>query len=153
MEKKERAAAYFQQGYACSQSVLMAFADDYGLASELAARIASGFGAGIGRTGRTCGAVSGAVMVIGLAYGSASPDRAAKEAAYERVQTFLADFQRLHGSLDCNSLICADMATPEGRDMARATGKFTELCPVLVADAARIAAQILTERENQQPAG
>lgn len=151
MDRADLAAAYFHQGYACSQSVLLAFAETFGLAPETAARIASGFGAGIGRTGRTCGAVSGAVMALGLAYGSNIPDPAAKEAVYARVRVFLAEFQKLHESLDCNNLLCVDIATDEGRNQARAAGKFSELCPMLVCDAVRIVAQMLETKE--QPAG
>jgi C_GCAxxG_C_C family probable redox protein len=153
MEKANLASSYFSEGYACSQSVLLAFAEDLGLAPEQAIRIASGFGGGMGRTGQTCGAVSGAAMVLGLAFGgSVTGDRpaiaAAKEAANERVRQFFQAFSRLHGSLECNSLLCVDISTPEGRSQAREQGKFSTLCPALVADAARITQEILDEAEK-----
>lgn len=64
-----------KQGYTCSESVVMAFADRIGLAPETAARIACGFAGGMAQ-GKTCGAVTGAIMVIGMKYG-AGPGRAA----------------------------------------------------------------------------
>ena len=147
MGKADQAASYFRQGYACSQSVLMAFAEQFGLAPELAERVASGFGGGIGRTGRTCGAVSGAVMVLGLAYAGnfATEGSAAKEQMYARVRQFFAEFQQLHGSLDCNTLLCVDIATAEGRSQAREQGKFSSLCPLLVGDAVRIVEKMIAE--------
>jgi C_GCAxxG_C_C family probable redox protein len=146
MEKADLASSYFRQGYACSQSVLLAFAEEYGLTPALAARIASGFGAGMGRTGRTCGAVSGALMVLGLEFGASGvPDACDKDNAYARARQFLDAFQQQHGTLDCNALLCVDIGTSEGLSEARAQGKFVELCPVLVGDAVRTAAQILSE--------
>jgi C_GCAxxG_C_C family probable redox protein len=144
MEKAETATAYFGQGYACSQSVFLAFAAEFGLSTALASQVASGFGGGIGRTGSICGAVSGAIMAIGLKYGCpTAPDSAAKEMVYEQVRRFMQAFQEQHGSLDCNTLLCADISTAEGRAQARETGKFTHLCPLLVRDAVLIADAII----------
>ena len=148
MDKAETAAVYFGQGYACSQSVFLAFAADFGLSPALASQVASGFGGGIGRTGRLCGAVSGAIMAIGLKYGCpTAPDPAAKEMVYGKVRRVMNAFQEQHGSLDCNTLLCADISTAEGRAQARETGKFTALCPLLVRDAVLIADAMLNETE------
>ena len=52
----------------CSQAVLGAYADDYGLTVAQAMKVAACFSGGV-RKGEVCGAVSGAIMVIGLKYG------------------------------------------------------------------------------------
>lgn len=148
MGRADKAASYFQQGFACSQSVLLVFAEELGLSPVLAERIASGFGGGIGRTGQTCGAVSGAVMALGLAYGEnfgSAGSAAAKDQMYARVRQFFAEFQALHGSLDCNALLCSDISTPEGRSQAREQGKFSAVCPLLVQDAVTICETMLAE--------
>jgi C_GCAxxG_C_C family probable redox protein len=157
MGKTEQAASYFRQGYACSQSVLLTFAEQLGLTHELAERIAGGFGGGMGRTGRTCGAVSGAVMALGLAFTgnfAGEGSAAAKEQMYARVRQFFDEFQNLHGSLDCNTLLCVDIATAERRSQAREQGKFSTLCPLLVGDAVRIVDAMLAEANHPatQPA-
>lgn len=88
-EKAAAAKALFMEGYNCSQAVVGAWAEDIGLDSETAYKIASGFGGGIGRMREVCGAFTGAVMVLGLKFGNTiGSDRAAKGKDYERVQLF-----------------------------------------------------------------
>lgn len=67
MTHKEKAAALFDEKFNCSQAVLGAFAEEYGLSEEQALHIALCFSAGM-RKGEVCGAVSGAIMVLGLKY-------------------------------------------------------------------------------------
>ena len=55
------------QGFSCAEAIVMAFADECGLESGLASRIAAGFGFAAGPAQeKTCGAVIGAMIVIGL---------------------------------------------------------------------------------------
>ena len=63
----------FDEGYACSQSVLLAFADHFKLDKTTAKRISATFGGGMGRLRETCGAVTGGFMVMGLAFGNEEP--------------------------------------------------------------------------------
>lgn len=62
----QSAVEFFMQGFGCSQSVLMAFADIYGIDEITAKRIAAGFGGGVGRMRMMCGAVSALVILAGL---------------------------------------------------------------------------------------
>ncbi len=80
MTKPDDAAAYFNQGFSCSQAVVSSFSEDLGLDRETARKLSSGFGAGTGRSGNISGAVTGAIMVIGLKYGKGTiGDDAAKK--------------------------------------------------------------------------
>ena len=45
----EKAEALFEEGYNCSQAVLLAFAEECGLSTAVAARIASSFGGRYGQ--------------------------------------------------------------------------------------------------------
>ncbi len=101
----ERAVELFHKGYNCSQSVVAAFADRYGLSEELALRLASPFGAGIGRMRETCGAACGMFLLAGLEEGNTTPDVAAKGATYEVVQMMAAEFRARNGSLNCGELL------------------------------------------------
>ncbi|MCX5897676.1 MAG: C-GCAxxG-C-C family protein, partial [Proteobacteria bacterium] len=56
MNCAERAADSFARGFNCSQSVLAAYAEQFGLTEELALKVAGGFGGGMGRMAETCGA-------------------------------------------------------------------------------------------------
>jgi len=70
MSKQEtinKALSLFDEGYACSQSILLAFSDRFGIDEEKAKLISSTFGGGMGRLRQKCGAVTGGFMVLGLA--------------------------------------------------------------------------------------
>lgn len=100
------AVSFFNEGYACSQSVLLAFAGRFGLDEKQAKRIASTFGGGMGRLREKCGAVTGGFMVLGLAYGNADPnDMETKLAAYRKVRELNRKIEALHGSSCCSELL------------------------------------------------
>lgn len=61
-----RAEELFHEGYNCSQSVVLAFADLTGVDEALLEKISIGLGSGVGRLREVCGAVSGMAMVAGF---------------------------------------------------------------------------------------
>lgn len=104
--KREKAMALFQEGYNCAQSVFAAYAEDYGIPTQQALRLASSFGGGIGRMRDTCGAFSGAIMVIGLETGAIDgADTAGKQQNYKAVQQLAKRFRAQNGSLLCRDLL------------------------------------------------
>ena len=115
MNKAETAVQYFES-YNCAQSVLAAYAADYGLEKEAALQIAVGFGGGIGRLQDICGAVSAAVAVLGLASGFKESDRRPEiNAAYDTVRRFIADFESEKGTTKCRALLNCDLSSEEGQ--------------------------------------
>ena len=64
-DRIEKAVENFKKGYNCSQSVVAAFADLYGIDEQLAVRMAASFGGGIGRMRQTCGAACGMFLLAG----------------------------------------------------------------------------------------
>ncbi|MBQ7181261.1 MAG: C_GCAxxG_C_C family protein [Bacteroidaceae bacterium] len=130
----ERGVAYFKQGYNCAQSVVLAFADAYGLPQALAARLSSSFGGGIGRMRETCGTACGMFMLAGLEVADAQdavmgdvdaatfnpyPDQEVKRKDYEVVQRLAADFRAQAGSITCRELL--------GLNRRRADGSLPEI--------------------------
>jgi C_GCAxxG_C_C family probable redox protein len=139
MDERELAAEYFQEGYSCSQSVVLAFAEELGVDPEVALRMASGFGGGMGRTGNTCGAVSGAMMVIGLRDGYISPaDKENKEKVYHLVARIHQLFREKYGATDCTTLLGHAIGNPVEQQKAREEGLFKTRCPLFVQDAVTI---------------
>lgn len=105
-ERVQRAVEIFMQGYGCSQAVVTAFCDLYGLDETLAKRIAAGFGGGIGRMRMVCGAVSGIVTLVGLDCGQTQGnDKEGKAACYKVVQELLGTFKERNGSVVCAELL------------------------------------------------
>lgn len=101
-----RAQIYFDEGYACSQSVLLAYAERFDLDLRTAKLISSTFGGGMGRLRKTCGAVTGGFMVLGMAYGNEhSTDMPTKLNAYARVRELYHQVEDIHGTVECKELL------------------------------------------------
>ena len=150
-----RAVGYFMQGYNCSQSVVAAFSDLYGLDETMAKRIAAGFGGGVGRMRMMCGAVSGIVMLVGLECGQTEgSDREGKSACYKVVQDLLAKSKEENGSL-----ICAEILGIKGYEKVQSsyiasarTAEYykTRPCAAKVESAARIFADYLRSQRVKE---
>lgn len=144
--KVQQAVERFRSGFNCSQVVLSAYGEEFGLSRETALRVACGFGGGMGRMGGTCGAVTGAFMVIGLKFGNTNPeDKAIKQKTYDLVREFANRFEQRNGSVLCRDLLSCDISTSEGYKAAKERGVFKSVCPKLVADAAEILEEMLAE--------
>jgi len=101
-----KALSYFEEGYACSQSVLLAFAEELDLNENTAKLISSTFGGGMGRLRQKCGAVTGGFMVLGLAYGNSDPkDMDTKLASYKKVRELNHLFEDIYGTSVCSELL------------------------------------------------
>lgn len=94
MNEVDQALSLFQEGYSCSQAILISYAQQFNLKPEIAARLAAPFGGGVARRGETCGAVSGGIMVVGLKMGhSSAEDKDSKERTYRMVEEFISHFK------------------------------------------------------------
>lgn len=106
MTRPQKAKELFFKGYNCSQAVLGAFAEDFGIDSDTLFKLSSSFGGGMGRMREVCGAVTGAFMVAGLKCGYSDPsDKAAKIEHYALIQKIAADFKEQNGSIICRELL------------------------------------------------
>ena len=138
------ATDYFKQGYNCSQSVAMTFADLYGIPQPLMAHLSASFGGGIGRMRETCGSALGMFMLAGLEvtnvedkptprpvtagnqsdnemsdWQTGYPSQELKKKNYEVVQCLAADFRAQTGSIICKELL--------GLNKKRADGTIPEV--------------------------
>lgn len=152
-DRVQQAVELFMEGYGCSQSVVAAFAEIYGLDKEMALRIAAGFGGGVGRMRMMCGAVSGIVTLVGLDCGQTrGDDREGKATCYKVVQDLLALFKERNGSI-----ICADLLKMQGCQVVTDTNVPDERnaeyyrkrpCARKVESAARIFAEYLDSKNG-----
>ncbi|MDP4183819.1 MAG: C-GCAxxG-C-C family protein [Bacteroidota bacterium] len=139
----DKAQAFFDEGYACSQSILLAFASQYGLDEETAKRISSTFGGGMGRLRQKCGAVTGGFMVLGMAYGNADPkDMDTKLAAYKKVRELDHLVEKIYGTTSCKELLIkhateADVAERKHHKI---------ICRKVVGDVAGLLYDMLTQK-------
>lgn len=151
MDATEKTLQYFQDGYNCAQSVLLAHLPVSSLPPAMAARLMSGFGGGVGKTGGLCGALSALVALIGLAHGREEPGQMDRQAAtYQYVRAALKDFEVRFGATDCRSLLRLNIRHDGVKEKAR-----DDICPRFLEYTCQLAAiyaktQALPEEEGER---
>ncbi len=143
MDNILKAVQYYENGYMCSQAVIAAFAEQFGITEKQAFQIGACFGGGMCK-GEVCGACTGALMVLGMKYGQFDlNDTASRAKGRAMAVKFLDEFEKRKGSYICRDILGCDLRTDEGRDFARSNGLFRSLCPEMVRTAAEILAEML----------
>ncbi len=145
--RTERAVELFRSGFNCSQAVLTAFADEFGLDEELTLRLGAPLGSGA-RNGEICGAVSGALLVLGLKYGHSSADDTERKLhGYAMAEEFTKRFREINGSIVCRDLLGYDLTKPEDMAVISEKNLFREFCPLMVKSAVEVLEGILSKQE------
>lgn len=150
MSKGDIAKQNFMNGYNCSQAVLLAFCEDFGLEKETALKISEPFGGGMGRMREVCGTVTGMFMVIGLAMGNDnSKDNTTKKNVYKSVQELAAKFKEDNGSIVCRELLGFQKNNKESYVPSERTKEYYKKrpCPELCKYAADILEEYLKEED------
>jgi C_GCAxxG_C_C family probable redox protein len=135
-ERVQKALECHKDGCNCSQAVLCAYADLFGMDHDTAYRIAEPFGRGIGDRSGICGAISGALMVAGLAFSEGSQVKGNKNETYDIAAKIVSAFREKNGAVICREL--------KGMD----DGKPLRSCMGCIEDAAVIIGEILNEQEK-----
>ncbi len=98
--------ALFNQGYACSQSILLAFGPEFNVDERSAKLLSATFGGGMGRLREKCGAVTGSFMVLGLAYAPNDPkDMDNKLLSYRKVRELNKAIVDVYGTTSCAEIL------------------------------------------------
>jgi C_GCAxxG_C_C family probable redox protein len=140
-ESLGRGRTFWNEGYYCAESVLLAIAADLAVVSPLVPRIATGFCSGLSRTGGMCGAVGGAIMGIGLGVGRDSPSDGVEE-CYALTAQLFAQFTARFGAAACLQLLGCDVRTEEGR-RSYEKDHLAERCAAFVEEATAMAVGLL----------
>lgn len=145
-EAIDNAIQYFDEGYACSQSILLAFAPRYNLDEQTAKLISSTFGAGMGRLRQKCGAVTGSFMVLGLEYGNTNPKEMEKKlASYQKVRELNQKVEQIYGTTSCIELISKHATKQEITERKH----HKVVCRRVVGSAAEILYDMVTSAPQQ----
>jgi len=144
LTRADEAEAIFNEGFACSQAVCSAFAQDFGIDRNAALRLSCALGGGMSHTGSTCGAVTGALMVIGMKYGMTEADTPeAKAKTYAVANEFITEFLRRNHSINCPDLLGHNISDPKELAAAREQALFRTKCTRYVHDAGEILEKLL----------
>lgn len=150
MSKGDIAKQNFLNGYNCSQAVLLAFCEDFGLEKETALKISEPFGGGMGKMREVCGTVTGMFMVLGLAMGNSdAKDGSTKKNIYKSVQELAEKFKQDNGSIICRELLGLQKANKESYVPSERTTEYYKKrpCPELCKYAADILEEYLKEED------
>ncbi len=149
-ERKEKAVALFKEGYNCSQSVFLAYADVFSVDEELAKKFSAPFGGGMGRLREVCGAVSGMFMLMGFRYPHTNPnDKPSKTETYKAVQRTATAFKDKFGTLICADLLAIRRAPQDPTPSDRNAEYYAKRpCARFVAEAAGIVGEELLAGEK-----
>ena len=150
-QRAEKARELFLTGYNCSQAVVGAFADLFGMEPETAMRFSEGLGGGMGRMRLTCGAVSGMALLVGLKKSTGKPgDRENRGEIYAKVQEMAKAFEEKNGSIICSELLGGVRPKDNGAMPEERTAQYYKKrpCADCVYDCAEIVEQYLLSEES-----
>lgn len=142
MQRVETTMELNSNGLNCSQAILTAFGEPYGLGPQTAKTMARPLGAGMGAQSLTCGALTSAALVLGLAKDHQEEKQARKD-VYAQVRELFKRFEAIHGTSVCAELLGADMSTPEGMKRVLEEKLVPKHCPAFVRSAASILAELV----------
>jgi len=141
-----RATELLADRYVCSESVLLATCEAFGIEvdEKVIPRIAYAFAGGIGNTGAVCGAVAGATLAIGLIKGRGETMEE-MFSVFGLAAEFRKRFEAEKGTIDCRELTGIDLTTPEGIEQLMNSDVPQTVCFPAVAAAHRIVVDLLRE--------
>jgi len=105
MTRAERALQYFNEGYACSQAIVLSFKDLVKINEDDLFRLSIPFGGGLGRLRLTCGTFSGIAIIIGLLFSENENTSSNKGNVYAIIQKLAERFEKENGTLNCEELL------------------------------------------------
>lgn len=146
MDRVKKASELFKSGCNCSQSVVCAYCDLFGIDNETAMKVSEAFGGGMGRLRLTCGAVSGMFMLAGLKYSKAIPnDSQTRSLIYGKVQELANAFKQKHGTVICAELLGGSLPKDGGAVPTKRDADFYKKrpCQECVEDCARLVEEYL----------
>lgn len=141
-----KARHYFEEGYLCSESVLLAGSEALQINNPAIPAMATGFCSGTSRTRGACGAYQGAVLLISLIYGRSRAGQDL-EYCYDLVQTLTDWFEAKYLSTNCYKITGCDFLEDNGRIRFKDEGIKERICYPLVEETTEFVITMLKENK------
>lgn len=169
-ERVQTAREYFEQGYNCTQAVVLAFKDILGTDTEILERLSIGLGGGVGRQREICGTVSAIAIISGTlaycnnegsiqgstvasqAFSANKPLSAQKAESYAIVQKLSEEFKKENGSIVCRDLLglrAEQKHDPQPQERTKEYYQARPCCDLVACSARLIAEYINTYISNK----
>jgi fructose-bisphosphate aldolase, class II len=134
----ERVRQRFRSGYACSEAIFTAFAEEEGFASDAVQLTLSLFGGGICNQGKTCGVITGALAVLAQRHSHVNPKALeARISAQSAGIEFMRWFESKFGANNCEALTCVNFNHPDGYSRFLSENVMDRVCMPMIEAAAR----------------
>lgn len=112
VEVQNKAEEYFNSGFNCCESVVLAVCEHLGVDKEMPLKIATPFGSGMSRNGSNCGALSAAFIAAGAANGrTSSTDE--RDPSYLPADRIFNQFKEKYQTVTCKDITGLNMRDPE----------------------------------------
>ena len=150
MNRARKAQELFNQGYACSQAVILAFSDLIDIEEEKLSKLVLPLGGGLGRLRLTCGAINSMSMVVGILFSNSESNEENKNNTYAIVQELVNRFIEENKTINCAELLKqAELEVQIGGKAEERTSEYYEKrpCGKIVYSAAKILEEFLKEKE------
>ena len=126
-EAAQKAMSFFKEGYNCSQSVVLAFEENFDFDRKTLLKLSSSFGGGMGRLREVCGGVTAMFIIAGVLYGYYEPtDIEGKKIHYARIQELAHEFSSRNGSIVCRDLLGLSTKTELSTSYQRTEEYYTK---------------------------
>jgi C_GCAxxG_C_C family probable redox protein len=109
---QDNAENYFNEGYNCCESVVLAVCDYAGIDKEMPLKIATPFGSGMSKNSSNCGALSAAFIAMGMTKGR-SNNEDSRDPSYVPSDIIFNKFKEKYKTVTCGELTCLNMKDPE----------------------------------------
>jgi len=137
MDDLEHIRQLKQQGYFCSQILMLMGLDLQGKENPDLVRAAGGLAGGLGFSGETCGALTGGACLLGLYAGKGTPDDEEDLKLDPMIKSLVDWFKSGYGQ-EYGSIRCEEIVGDKGQYMAAR-------CPAMVAGTYQKVKDILVE--------
>ena len=139
-----------ENGFLCSEAVLMAISESLGIENELIPKIATGFGAGVARSGELCGALSGGIIALGMVFGRSKNDGGLTgPGVYWFSGELVSRFRDKHGEVQCPKLLGLDVGIQEDYERYRREGMWGNQCRQYILEATGMVYDILEKNKEK----
>lgn len=136
MEDMERMRALRQQGFYCSQILLIMGLEMQGKSSPELIRAMHGLSGGLGFSGELCGALTGGASLLGLYAGKGTPEQEEDPRLLfmieDLVKWFKAEYGAQFGGIRCEEIIAGDSQNTARRCPLMVAGVFQKVKELLV---------------------
>ena len=136
MNEAEDLLVLAQQGYHCSQVLVMKGLEQMGRTSPELVRAMDALGGGVGFSGELCGALTGGACLLGLFAGRSEPDQPTDpqldSMVQELVRWFKTEYGEVFGGIRCVELLAGDNRNKMTRCPMLITGVYQKVSELLI---------------------